>query len=1091
MNRLAGLLRTRGTVITILCCMIALTGCSKSDGAEHEQTMSGAAHSQTIMIYMVGSDLETQNGSASMDLEEIRTAGVDTTKANIVVLTGGSLKWQTNISASANTTYYLNDQRWEAIDRAESANMGEAQTLSGFLTASCERFPAESYALILWDHGGGPIEGYGFDELYAFDHLTLPEMRQALQNSPFGQEKARLSWVALDACLMASIELANVFSDFADYLVASQEAVPNQGLDYAFLSDAGTGLCDGETASKTIIDTYADYYENLNADLKNSKKTITMSCMDLSATDAVEQAVDAISTQLDTTIKNGGYSTIAKERSDARTFGRFSLGQDSDLVDLKILAQQTSQNAGAQSSALLEALEQLVVYQRSNQEGTSGVSIFFPFENREYLAMDTDRQFGWQDIYEQLGFAPQYAAFLYRFSQTQTSDPLADWTGSAAPQTKFDDETGRYYLQLTPEQVQNYDRAGYYILQKISGEEYTHLFMSRDLTLDAQGRLFANYNNQAIYVINDVTGQKYMPLAYESEREGNIVRYDLPIMLSRFVSADPFKMEYLSGNLQVELNRDTNEMTIIGAIPYEEEAAQKPYGKQEIHLEDWDYLRFSSYGSFMTHGSDNNPLPFEYWENSGISYLFEFQTKDGFSVQMLPLTAEEDSLDCIITMVDTQGNKYSSQLMPIGPNTSEKTEKTKAEESPKEATASISYPFGSEQTQMIFENEDVSLEILSLKQAEYTDELEVTLQAHNKSGRDMTLKVGNSSVDGWLMYGSSAFPAFLNPDEVDTTTWNICITHDKFFSNMQDCEMQEVKEILVTVTYKLDGFGSNQIPLRILTSFDPTTYYTNTYLSDQIDFPIEAQTIYHDHGVSVRLLDAYEISSMEDLCLSFEIETGESALEHASLHFFSFNGIMFSSTILEGINVDSIDANRRLRFTLRYSLSDLAYLGVTSIQDIGFSLELNSVDGSWEEQSWHRLTPTTVKGVKKDAPAISASQLEGARLLWDRYGVRMYQLAGLAAGTYGRIFYMENNTPFLVKMMTRDMKVNGAFNDDVNFYIESIAPGKGRFVKFTMMQNSTAQEGTTQVNDASFRIIVVDEEENALLFVTDVLDVTF
>ena len=25
-------------------------------------------------------------------------------------------------------------------------------------------FPADSYSLILWDHGGGPVLGYGVDE---------------------------------------------------------------------------------------------------------------------------------------------------------------------------------------------------------------------------------------------------------------------------------------------------------------------------------------------------------------------------------------------------------------------------------------------------------------------------------------------------------------------------------------------------------------------------------------------------------------------------------------------------------------------------------------------------------------------------------------------------------------------------------------------------------------------------------------------------------------------------------------------------------------------------------------------------------------
>ena len=122
---------------------------------------------------------------------------------------------------------------------------------------------------------------------------------------------------------------------------------------------------------------------------------------------------------------------------------------------------------------------------------------------------------------------------------------------------------------------------------------------------------------------------------------------------------------------------------------------------------------------------------------------------------MLPLKEKEEALSCVITMVDTQGNKYSSQLMPIVPTADEPTEK---DESPKVVpTVSVSYPFGSEQAQMIFENDDLSLELISLRHADYADQVEVTLQAHNKSSREMDLNVGNSVVDGWYMYGSSAF----------------------------------------------------------------------------------------------------------------------------------------------------------------------------------------------------------------------------------------------------------------------------------------------------------------------------------------------
>lgn len=1089
MNRLTGLLRKHGAIISLLGVLILLAGCGKGDGPQSEQLIpSGAVASRTVLVYMVGSDLETQNGAASMDLEEIRTAGVDTASTNVVVLTGGSLKWQSDISASANTTYRLNGERWEAIDRAEAANMGDAQTLSGFLSANFERFPAESYALILWDHGGGPIEGYGFDELYAFDHLTLPEMRQALQNSPFGQEKVKLKWVAMDACLMASIELASVFDDFADYLVASQEAVPNQGLNYAFLSDAGNELCDTEMAARRIADTYADYYEAQNAQLTNGKKTITMSCLDLSATDAVEQAVDRISVRLEETVKDGGYSVIAKGRSEARSFGRFTLGQDSDLIDLGVLAEQASQSAKAESEELLTALSRLVVYQRSNQEGTSGISIFFPYENQDYLSMDTDRQFGWQDIYEDLGFAPQYAAFLYRFSQTQTADPLADWAGSAAPQVEWDDADGKYYLQLTQEQVQNYDRAAFYILEHTRGEEYMLRFMSRDLTLDAQGRLYANYNNQAIYVINAATGELTTPLVFESERDDHTIRYQMPIFLSRVVDAESFQFEYQSGDLLAELNRETNEVTIIGAIPDEEDAAEKPRGKQEIRLEDWNTVRFSSYGAYMTRGDDNRLRPFGEWETSGSSYFMDFPVQDGFSIQMLPLSGQEGALYCIFTMLDTQGNRYSSALMPV-------TQTAPKEENPSEAVkelpiVTVSFPYAAEATRTILENDDLSLEMIGLRGAAYADEIEITMQARNKSSREIILSEKTTSVEGWNMKGSANLPVYLDPGETGTISWQICITHSELFSNLQDCGVDLVNEILTTVQYEVDGFGSTQVPVRIQTSFDPKPYYSTAYRLDQTSFPLDPQTLYHDNGVSVRLMDAYTTSSSSNLYLTFELDAEQSEVDSIEVGYVSFNGVMFDSVLYSAFQAESIHKNERLRFTMAFQLSDLALQGITTIQDIGFSLALRGNGGQWDTQTWHRLTPSS--GGEADAAQTQIdSRLEGARVVWDRNGVCISQLRGLTAGTYTRDFYIENNTPFLISLSGRDMTVNGTENSDMFFYIDAIAPGKSAFVTLALTLSQVEEGSISEIERAGFRLLVTKPAENALLFVTDTIEVTF
>ena len=49
---------------------------------------------QTIMVYLVGSDLESDYGNASLDLDEMETAGVDTAHNNILVYAGGASEWQ-------------------------------------------------------------------------------------------------------------------------------------------------------------------------------------------------------------------------------------------------------------------------------------------------------------------------------------------------------------------------------------------------------------------------------------------------------------------------------------------------------------------------------------------------------------------------------------------------------------------------------------------------------------------------------------------------------------------------------------------------------------------------------------------------------------------------------------------------------------------------------------------------------------------------------------------------------------------------------------------------------------------------------------
>ena len=112
-------------------------------------------------------------------------------------------------------------------------NLGEAQmtspnTLTDFIKWSASNYPADRYELVLWNHGGGTALGFGYDEMYPDDMLSLSQIGNALSDSGI-----KFDIVGFDACLMGTIETAYMLEPYADYLVASEEYEPGTGWYYS------------------------------------------------------------------------------------------------------------------------------------------------------------------------------------------------------------------------------------------------------------------------------------------------------------------------------------------------------------------------------------------------------------------------------------------------------------------------------------------------------------------------------------------------------------------------------------------------------------------------------------------------------------------------------------------------------------------------------------------------------------------------------------------------------------------------------------------------------------------------------------------
>ena len=148
---------------------------------------------RTIMIYMVGSDLEDTNGLASSELSHINPSNIDLKNNNVIMITGGSKKWFNEyIDAEETAIFQLKENGFEKVKSESAKNMGDIKTLSNFLTTIYDDYPSKKYELIFWDHGMGAL-GLESDSLNN-DILTLNELESSLKLSPFGtDEKDRKS----------------------------------------------------------------------------------------------------------------------------------------------------------------------------------------------------------------------------------------------------------------------------------------------------------------------------------------------------------------------------------------------------------------------------------------------------------------------------------------------------------------------------------------------------------------------------------------------------------------------------------------------------------------------------------------------------------------------------------------------------------------------------------------------------------------------------------------------------------------------------------------------------------------------------------
>lgn len=391
---------------------------SVASGARAKRTVikGGGRDTVTIMVYMCGTDLESRSGMATSDLQEMASATLSD-KVNLLVYTGGCKAWKNSVvSSSVNQIYKVEGGGLRRLEAdLGSVSMTKPATLTSFIKWCAKNYPANRNELILWDHGGGSISGYGYDEKYASSgSMNLKGIDQALNDA-----KVKFDFIGFDACLMATAENALMLSKYGDYMIASEETEPGIGWYYTnWLTNlsANTSLSTLEIG-KNIADDFVDACAQ-----KCRGQATTLSVVDLAELSATApEELNAFAAATSKLLQNNDYQTVSNARSGSR---EFSPSNKLDQVDLIHLASNMGTSEGR---SLANALLSAVKYNRtsSNMTNAYGLSIYFPY--RKVSSVDNAVA-----TYNAIGMDSEYARCIQQFASIETGGQAVSG-GAASP----------------------------------------------------------------------------------------------------------------------------------------------------------------------------------------------------------------------------------------------------------------------------------------------------------------------------------------------------------------------------------------------------------------------------------------------------------------------------------------------------------------------------------------------------------------------------------------------------------------------------------------------------------------------------------
>lgn len=385
----------------------------------------------TILIYMNGSDLESDAQAATQDLMEIVNAG-SSENVNILVQTMGTRSWATTygIASDRSQIYRVDGSGLTLVkDDLGQLDCTQSNTLSDFIIWGVQNYPADRYILTFWNHGGGPVYGFGYDE-WIDDYsaaLTIDEIQAALNTAG-----VYFDFIGMDCCIMSCMETCCALYDYCDYMILSEDFESGLGWYYTdWLKELyqNSSIPTPELA-KYIIDDMVAENEN-SSDLGDSS---ILALIDESMMKVLYTAWTDFAYANESVLLDSNYSRRVKKSSRAlpsvenrEFFSDWFMDDDSEEVSLEDyyitdLMSVASSIDSQESDALAAAVNQAVVYMNATSDDSymTGLSVTLPYGDSDFYSQLSA-------ILSNCGFDSEYINWLSKFTSAEGYSEFYDY----------------------------------------------------------------------------------------------------------------------------------------------------------------------------------------------------------------------------------------------------------------------------------------------------------------------------------------------------------------------------------------------------------------------------------------------------------------------------------------------------------------------------------------------------------------------------------------------------------------------------------------------------------------------------------------